>query len=178
MANSVIYTPTRNAKRVLTTNSTDTSSFSIPADTATAPTDQSGGYVDMADIASGGTTNTAMVHFLVQHGTAAEAKTASVQCYGVEIDNDATATIYSHIPLWEVDLIGGSLATGETDEAYCDTITESSNLCGAIVRNAEGSADFGNSIAHLVMDQLGFRWLYFQFDIGDAVAVNAIIRGF
>ena len=177
-SNSVIYTPTRWAKRVLTTNSTDTASFSIPADTATAPTDQSGGYVDMGECAPGGTTNTVMVHFLVQHGSAAEAKTASVQCYGVEYDRNATATAYSHIPLWEVDLVGGSLATGETDEAYCDTITESSNLCGAIVRNAVGATDFANSIANIVMDQLGFQWLYFQFDVGDAVAVNAIVRGF
>ena len=174
-SNSVIYTPTRWAKRVLTTNSTDTSAFSIPADTATAPTDQSGGYVDMGECAPGGTTNTVMVHFVV---TDADGEASKAQCYGVEYDRNATATAYSHIPLWEVDLVGGSLATGETDEAYCDTITESSNLCGAIIRNAVGATDFANSIANIVMDQLGFQWLYFQFDVGNAVAVNAIVRGF
>ena len=174
-SNSVIYTPTRWAKRVLTTNSTDTSAFSIPADTATAPTDQSGGYVDMGECAPGGTTNTVMVHFAI---TNAEDETASVQCYGVVYDRNASATAYSHIPLWDVDLIAGALGTGETVEFYADTIVESSNLCGAIVRNAVGATDFADSIANIVMDQLGFQWLYFQFDLTNAASVNAIVRGF
>jgi hypothetical protein len=170
------------SRRVFTANSTDTASFTLPADTATKPDpDGTDGYVSMLSGHSDAVSNQVVCEFL---GADAAGETASIQCYGVaayENTNLATAgkMIYHHIPFWEVDITLGTLVTTiGASELYADIIAISQDESGMTLRSQATGEDFENSSARLEFDPLGCEWLFFQVDVGTAQDANILVRGF
>ena len=162
-------------QRVLTTNDTTANgALSIPDDLTSDPTDNTG--VWSPGLATGMVPNTG---FLIPIGTDAQNETAIVAAFAIQRIGEAR---WTHVPAWVADYTLGSLATGETNEFYADTITAmSSNLVEAVDSSAAGSSDFGNSVAFIRWDLLGCEHWFFSFmdgASGPVASSNALVKGY
>lgn len=161
-------------KRVLATDSTNSSALTQPADTTTEPTvDASTGYVRRG---SGPIPGTRDLMMLVPVACGNADTTYVVRVYGVFLTSEG---VYIHIPLYEITCTS-STAVGLSGKGvselhrYADTIAVTS-LYGTADVNIQIKQQTANGRGCVVLDMFGALFAYCQFKIDTgATHMNAI----
>lgn len=167
--------------RITTTNDTNTDALTVPADVTTLYTvgtdNGSTVYWQWLDQVSDGA-------ILYPVMTDAANETGWMAIYGVrKAFNVAGTNRWTHLPMLFLDLTAGSLATGNTDEFYADTIVVSSNATGysdlELVHNvsARGDGDFANSPAYITIPRMGCDGILVGFRRNSCASINTLISG-